>query len=144
MYNLFEGENPRELKKVATTDAVNSCKPSYFEVVCSFFHRIVARPNFLPYTDIVKWVIKNLNIANRTFKNSKQENMGSFTPEDLRTMYHLPMPQKAYDKAFLENFAKENHDLMKVVKEWKVDQGKLKQDKLGCIQLHNYHHPTIL
>ena len=90
---------------------------------------------------MVIWVIDNLNIADRTFKNSKQENMGSFTPEDLRTMYHFPMPHKAYDKAFLEKFAKENQDPMKVVKEWKVDQCKLKWDKLGMYPIAQLPSP---
>lgn len=73
-------------------DETNSSEPSYFKVTCSFLYRIAARPKDLPYTNMVKWLIDNLNIIDRMFKNSKQENMGSFTLEDLRIMYHFPMP----------------------------------------------------
>lgn len=78
---------------------------------------------------MVRWVINNVNVTNRTFKNSRKEDMGSFTPKYFHAMYHLPIPQKVYDKAFLENFAKENEDPMKVVKEWNADRSKFKWDK---------------
>ena len=90
---------------------------------------------------MVRWDIDNINFADRTFKNSKQENMGSFTSEDLRTMYHLLMPQNAYDKAFLEKISRKNLELIKVVKGWKEDQGKIKRDKLGMYPITQFPSP---
>ena len=80
---------------------------------------------------MVKWVIDHLNIEEKTFKYLKGENIGSFKVEYLQAMYHLPSPWQKYDKAFVQGFRKNNLDLMKVIKEWKEDQGKLKRDKLS-------------
>lgn len=63
---------------------------------------------------MVKWVIDNVNISDRTSTNSRHEVMGSFTPDNLHLMYHLPKPQKLYDKDFIEHFAKENEDPMDI------------------------------
>ena len=53
MYNVFEEEHPKELKKIAMTDKVVSSEPSYFEVACSFLHRIAVRQKIFLYTDMV-------------------------------------------------------------------------------------------
>lgn len=62
MYNLVEEEKPRPLETKETTDAEESSDASYFEETCSFLHRISTSPNILPYIDMVKWVIDNVNI----------------------------------------------------------------------------------
>lgn len=36
---------------------------TYSGVANSFLHRIVAQPNILPYTYMLKWVIDHLNIS---------------------------------------------------------------------------------
>ena len=64
------------------------------DAACSFLHRIAARPKILPYTDMIKWEIENLNIEDRVFKNSRGEVMGSFKAEDLATMYHLHLQNR--------------------------------------------------
>ena len=51
---------------------------TYFDVACSFIHKVVTRPKIIPYKDMVKWVIDHLKIEDRTFKDSKGENIGSF------------------------------------------------------------------
>jgi len=114
MYNLLEEEKPRPLETKATTDAEESFDASYFEATCLFLHIIAAIPKILPYTDMVKWVIDNVNILDKTFRNARHEVMGSFIPNNLRKMYHLPEPQNLYDKFFLENFAKENEDPLEI------------------------------
>jgi len=61
MYNLLEEEKPRLLVTKATTDAQESSDASYFETTCSFPHWIVARQKIIPYTDMVKWVIDEVD-----------------------------------------------------------------------------------
>ena len=55
-----------------TTDAKVLSEASYFEASCYFLQRIAARPKIIPYTDMVKWVIDNVDTSDRTFNNSRQ------------------------------------------------------------------------
>ena len=50
---------------------------------------------------MVRWIIDNLNIEDRTFLTSKGTMIGSFKAKDLKLMYHIPNPKKVYDKQFL-------------------------------------------
>ena len=110
MYDLLEEEQPRPLVKKATADGHASSDASIFKTACSFLHCIDARPKIIPYTDMVKWIIDHVDVSDREFKNSRQEVMGSFSPDNLQLMYNLPEPQAFYNKQFLEKFAKENED----------------------------------
>ena len=65
MYNLLEEENPRVMEVVATAGSQSSSETSLTELACSFLHRIAARPKILPYTDMVKWILDNVDIRNR-------------------------------------------------------------------------------
>lgn len=61
MYDLLEEEKPRPLVTKSTADAQESSDASYFETSRSFLHRIATRPNIIPYTDMVKWVIDDVS-----------------------------------------------------------------------------------
>ena len=91
MHKFFEDEKPRVIIRVATTDASVPLDLTYFNVACSFIHKVTTRAKILPYKDMVKWVIYHLNIEDITFKDSKGVNISLFRAEDLRTMYHLPI-----------------------------------------------------
>ena len=56
---------------------------------------------------------------NRTFCTNDGRVFGSFQPDDLRKMYHLPEPQKKYNKAFLEKFTSENETESAPIREWR-------------------------
>jgi len=58
-----------------------------------------------------------------------QEFKGSFTPNNLRLMYHLPEPQTIYNKQFDEKFFKENKDLVECTNNWSNNEERLKKDK---------------
>jgi len=62
MYNILEEEKPKPLVTKATVDAQESSNASYFEATCSFLHRIAAIPKIFPYTDMVKWVINDVDV----------------------------------------------------------------------------------
>lgn len=94
MYQFFENEKPIGIDKVASEELYISSDPADFDFECSFIHKLATRLKVLPYTYMVKWEINHLNIKYKTFKGSRSENIGSFTTNDLKTMYHLPDPQK--------------------------------------------------
>lgn len=69
MYSFLEEENSRVMEVKVMTDARGSSEASLTELACSFLHRIVSRPKILPYTDMVKWVINDVDITDRQFKS---------------------------------------------------------------------------
>jgi len=84
MYNLFEEENPIvEAVKKATFDVSSSCKTNFSNVTNSFLHRIFACPKILPYADMIKWMIDNVNIEDITFLMSGKMIVGFFKVLDF-------------------------------------------------------------
>lgn len=122
MYKLLEDEQPRVMQDKVTVDGHDSSEASLIELACLFLHHIAARSKILPYTDMVKWIIDHVDISNREFKTRSEELMGSFSPNNLRHMYHLPEPQANYNKQFVEKFAKENEDLVECTKIWSANE----------------------
>ena len=118
MYSLLEEENLRFMEVTTMADERESSEASLIELACSFLHCIAARPKILPSTDMVKWVLDNADITDRKFKSRDQELIGSFTPQNLRLMYHLPELQASYNKQFVEKFTKQNEDLAECTKSW--------------------------
>ncbi|MCY6524888.1 hypothetical protein, partial [Actinobacillus pleuropneumoniae] len=53
---------------------------------------------------------------------------GSFKPEHLRQMYHLPEPEKIYNKAFVEKFAAENEVQSEPIRDWRQNPAKHKHE----------------
>lgn len=86
---------------------------------------------------MVKWVIDNVNISDRTLHKI----MGSFTPDNLPQMYHLQEPQKLYEKYFLEHFAKENEDPIDVTQSWRLGSDKFKWEKYGMYPISSLSTP---
>lgn len=129
IYNRIEDEHP---KVTVTNMMVDSIKPSglqFKDVSYYFLQKIGAREKFLPYTDMIRWVVENLTIEDRQFRNSRMELMGSFKEEDLKKMYHMPNPQDIHDKSYVANFAKKNKEPFKMIQGWRVLENKFKFDK---------------
>ena len=97
----------------------------------SFLHRIAAREKILPYTEVVIWVVEEIPVSNRTFCTVDGRVFGSFQPDDLRKMYHLPEPEKKCNKAFLEKFAAENETESAPIKQWRQNPTKQKHESSG-------------
>lgn len=98
MYQLLESEGPNIIQRVATTDDASSSEASNYEAANSFLHWIAARSKILPYIDMVKWIIENINIANRTFLTSIKIVIESFIAQDLKKMYYIPNPKRCMTK----------------------------------------------
>jgi len=120
IYNRLEYERHKIIVTKATVDSIKPSRVQFKYVACSFLHRIGARAKILPYTDMIIWVVENISIEDRQFRNSKMDLMGSFKAEDLKQMYHLPNPQDIYDKPFLAKFAKQNEEPFKIIQGWRV------------------------
>jgi len=74
---------------------VDSIKPlelQFKDLAYSFLHRIGAIEKILPYTDMIRWVVENLTIEDKQFRNLRMEIMGSFKAEYLKQMYHILDP----------------------------------------------------
>lgn len=141
IYNRLEDECPKVNNVKATA---NSIKPSGFQFkddTCSFLHIIGAREKILPYTDMVRWVVENLTIKDRKFRNSRMEHMGSFKAEDLKKMYHIPDPRDIYENSYLANFAKKNKEPFKIIQGWRVLENKFKFDKTGMYPIASLANP---
>lgn len=67
----------------------------------------------------MRWVVEKILATNRTFCIADGRIFDSFQPNDLGKMYHLPEPEKWYNKAFLEEFAKENESESDPIKKWR-------------------------
>ena len=96
---MLEDEHHKVIIVKATTDSIKPSGVQFKDASCSFLHRIGAREKILPYNDMIRWVVENLTIEDRQFRNSRMELMGSFKAEDLKQMYHIPNPQDIYDKS---------------------------------------------
>ena len=107
-YNLIEAEEPAATMVQSTVDLTRKSDGTLKDLAESFLHRIAAREQILPYTDVVRWTIEEIPIIDRTFCTRDGRIFGSFQANDLRQMYHLPEPEKKYNKAFLEKFRNEN------------------------------------
>jgi len=94
IYNLIEAEEPEVTTVQATTDSTRKSDATLKDLGDSYLHRIAAREQILPYTDVVRWEIEEVRITNRTFCTIDGRVFGSFQPNDLRKIYHLPAPEK--------------------------------------------------
>lgn len=78
IYNLIEAEEPKETEEEVTADSTNKSEASLKDLADSFLRRIVAREKILPYTDVVRWVVEQIPISNRTFRTVDGRVFGLF------------------------------------------------------------------
>ena len=96
VYKLLEKENPRFVEAKATVpdeaDSNSDSESPLGSLANSFLHRVVARANIFLYYDVIRWVIDNVSIKDRTFVSASGAIFGSFRPEEIKAMYHLHDP----------------------------------------------------
>jgi hypothetical protein len=102
-YNLLEGEQPEATVTEASVDELRKSEATLKDLADSFLHRIAAREQVLPYTDVVRWAIEEITLTNRTFHTKDGRIFGSFKPDDLRRMYHLPNPEQSITEPLWRN-----------------------------------------
>ncbi len=130
-YNLIEAEGPMMTVVQASADSTRKSDANLKDLANSFLHRIAAREQILPYTDVVRWAIQEILITDRTFSTKDGRIFGSFQAEDLRQMYHLPVPEKKYNTAFLEKFRAQNETESEPIRDWRQNPAKHKHESSG-------------
>ena len=112
VYNLLEKEKHRVIvPKETVPDEEYSDSDSETQLSAlenSFLHRVAARVNTFPYYDVIRWVIDNVTIQNRTFVYASGSVFRSFRAEDIKAIYHLPNPQNIYNKDILKEYVAEH------------------------------------
>lgn len=78
IYNLIEAEEPEEVLEEATADSTNKSEASLKDLADSYLHRIAAWEKILSYTDVVRWVVEEITVSNRTFCTIDGRIFGSF------------------------------------------------------------------
>ena len=123
MYNLIEAEKPTVTEVKATVldeeESDSDSETPLKALANSFLQRIVARANMFPYYDVVRWVIDNITITNRTFVSTVGTSFGSFRAEDIKAMYHLSNTQKVYNEDFIAYFTASNEVQSYPIKDWR-------------------------
>jgi hypothetical protein len=70
-------------------------------------HKIVGRPQILPYLDMIRWALDHVDIPTRTIISEQKVMIGTFRPEHLQAMYKLsPTLNLTHNVEFLEGFKK--------------------------------------
>ena len=92
IYNLVEAEEPEVVSVQATAGSNRKSEATLKDLADSYLHQIGAREQILPYTNVVRWAVEEIPITNRTFCTIDGRVFGSFQPNDLIQMYHLPEP----------------------------------------------------
>ena len=109
---MIEKEKPRVIVPKSTVpdeeDSYSDSETQLSALENSFLHRVAAWANIFPYYDVIIWVIDNVTIQNKTFVSTSRSVFGSFRAENIKEMYHLPNPQKIYNKDFLKEYAAEH------------------------------------
>ena len=65
----------------------------------------------------------------------------SFRAEDIKAMYHLPDPQKTYNKAFIADFTSSNEIESDPIKEWRRAPEKHKNETSGMYSVESLTPP---
>lgn len=85
--------------------------------------------------------MEKIPVTNETFCTTDGKIFGSFQPDDLRTIYHLPEPEKRYKKAFIGAFTKENKSESTSIKQWRHFPEKHKLESLGKYSVESLASP---
>jgi len=136
MYHLSEDEEPRVKERVAIAeDSFSVSDTTYSDLENSFLHKISVWSNIPPYMDMIRWFVDHLNIVERNFMMKRNTIIDSFTRKYLTQMYQFSVARKKYDKDFIEKLMNENQDQSEVIKGWRRDSIKHKQEDKGMYSI---------
>jgi hypothetical protein len=87
-------------------------------------HKIMVRPQLLPYCDMIRWALDDVDIPTRMIISEHKVTIWTFRPEHLRAMYKLsPTPKLTHNDEFIEGFKKKEFEqyakrLFNLIKYW--------------------------
>lgn len=94
IYMIFE-EEMQETSEDATTIAtayqggLNSSSATICDIVRSHLHKVAACPHLMPYSNMIFWVMDEVDISKWLFVTRRGITIGSFDTESIHGMYHL-------------------------------------------------------
>jgi len=100
------------------------------QLMAEISQTLPARDDFLIFA-LHSYSADEADISNRQFRTRSQGAIRSFTPDNLRLMYHLLEPQVIYNRKFIETFVEENSDPTDCTHAWLNNEEKIKKDKNG-------------
>ena len=104
-------------------------------------HKIVVRPQLLPYFDMIRWALDHVDIPTRTIISEHKVMIGTFRPEHLWEMYKLsPTLTLTHNAEFLEGFKKKEceqyvKNLSDLIKDWVSHPVKFRADSNGIYSI---------
>ena len=98
-------------------------------------------PRFLPYYDMIRWVLDHIDLPTRTIINDQRTTIETFRPEHIQTMYKLPATfEYTYDVEFLEGFKKKectefDKTMPGLIKDWVSRSAKFRANDQGIYSI---------
>jgi hypothetical protein len=121
----------------STEDKEESFLAKLILVAQSELDRTAARPNIIPYNDMIGWVLEHIDIQIRSVISYQNTSIGSFCLEDIQEMYKLYFaPKYTYNATFILDFERRDniqygitgHD---IINTWWGNPSKFKSDAHG-------------
>ena len=91
IYSIFDNDDFSDIQED---------RLAYQRIKDSGIHAITARPNILPYNDIVKWIIEHANPKDRSFYGSAGSQLMNFHPNVFVKAYGLKPARQPLDIYF--------------------------------------------
>lgn len=82
----------------------NKLKYKLVDVARYGLHKVTTRPRLMPYTYLIQWAIDFINFPKWYIINLKGTIIGSFTPNDIQSMYKFPTPSLTFNESFIVGF----------------------------------------
>ena len=107
----------------------------YERIRDSGLHMIAARPIFLPYNDIIRWIINHANLKDCSFNTSIGMQLANFHSKTFVRIYALKPLMQLLDADFIK-VAKSRFNFDQMLKSWMAKPRKFSQrkDKLYPIE----------
>lgn len=66
--------------------------------------RVEAHSTVFPCADVIRWILKNVDVNDRYVCNARKDPIASFRPEYLAKCYHIEKGSKKLDNKLLNEF----------------------------------------
>jgi hypothetical protein len=112
-------------------------KNHFRDIAESEFHKIVARPRLVAYTDMISWDLDKVDIPTRSILNEQGAIVGSFKPEHIQVMYKLlPNHKHTFNAEFLAKFQRKecieaDQTYLDMIRGWARSEAKFRADSHG-------------
>jgi hypothetical protein len=75
------------------------------DIVEAELHKIATRPKLMPYIDMIKWALMNIDVQSKSIMNHQKVFIVSFRIEHIQVIYKLSHVSKySYNAEFIQEF----------------------------------------